>query len=97
MVQKFRKKIIPTVEAIQFKRDSWEEVQLFTNNRAQRLTIERCINGACSCIIQNFDGDYVVHEFDWIVKHVNGEFYNYDPEGFFEAYELEVEDVCRSN
>ena len=83
---KFRKKPVE-IEAIQFTRLNWEEIQQFTNNKATSLTIERRINGACTCIIQTLEGNMTANEGDWIIKGIKGEFYPCKPDVFGLTYE----------
>ena len=83
---KFRKKPVE-IEAIQFTRLNWEEIQQFTNNKAISLTIERRINGECTCIIQTLEGNMTANEGDWIIKGIKGEFYPCKPDVFGLTYE----------
>ena len=83
---KFRKKPVE-IEAIQFTRLNWEEIQQFTNNKATSLTIERRINGECTCIIQTLEGNMTANEGDWIIKGIKGEFYPCKPDVFGLTYE----------
>ena len=86
---KFRKKPVE-IEAIQFTRLNWEEIQQFTNNKAISLTIERRINGECTCIIQTLEGNMTANEGDWIIKEpfdkIRG-FYPCKPDVFGLTYE----------
>jgi hypothetical protein len=83
---KYRKKPVE-IEAIKFNRSNWEEVQSFTNNTAHTITIERCIDGKCTCIIPTLEGQHIPNEGDYIIKGVKGEFYPCKPDIFELTYE----------
>jgi hypothetical protein len=83
---KFRKKPVE-VEVIQFTRLNWEEIQQFTNNTAHTLTIERRINGKCTCVIPTLEGEHIANENDYIIRGVKGEFYPCKPDVFELTYE----------
>ena len=87
MVNQYRKKPV-CIEAVQFTRNNWEEIQSFTNNTAHTLQIERRINGTCTCIIPTLEGQHIASENDWIIKGVQGELYPCKPEIFDKTYEL---------
>ena len=83
---KFRKKPV-VIEAVQFTRANWEAVQLFTEGKAHALTIERRMDGKCTCIIPTLEGEHIANEGDWIIKGVQGEFYPCKPDIFEQTYE----------
>ena len=83
---KFRKKPV-VIEAVQFTRANWEAVQLFTEGKAHTLTIERRMDGKCTCIIPTLEGEHIANEGDWIIKGVQGEFYPCKPDIFEQTYE----------
>ena len=83
---KFRKKPVE-IEAIQFTRLNWEEIQQFTNNTAHTLVIERRINGKCTCVIPTLEGEHIANENDYIIRGVKGEFYPCKPDIFELTYE----------
>ena len=83
---KFRKKPVE-IEAIQFTRLNWEEIQQFTNNTAHTLVIERRINGKCTCVIPTLEGEHIANENDYIIRGVKGEFYPCKPDVFELTYE----------
>ena len=83
---KFRKKPVE-IEAIQFTRLNWEEIQQFTNNTAHTLMIERRINGKCTCVIPTLEGEHIANENDYIIRGVKGEFYPCKPDVFELTYE----------
>jgi hypothetical protein len=83
---KFRKKPV-VIEAVQFTRMNWEAVQLFTEGKAHTLTIEKRIDGKCTCIIPTLEGQHIATEGDWIIKGVQGEFYPCKPDIFEQTYE----------
>lgn len=84
---KFRKKPVE-IEALQFNRNNWNAVKLFTNNTAHTLSIEKRINGVATCIIPTLEGQHIATEGDWIIKGVKGEFYPCKPDIFEMTYEL---------
>ena len=87
MVKQYRKKLV-CIEAVQFTRNNWDEVSLFTNGTAHTLVIERRINGVAICIIPTLEGQHIETENDFIIKGVNGEFYPCKPDIFEMTYEV---------
>lgn len=85
MIEKYRKQPVE-VEAVQFTRNNWDEVVKFTEGKACHMTIERCIDGKCECIIPTLEGDHIASEGDFIIKGVNGEFYPCKPDIFWKTY-----------
>lgn len=83
---KFRKKPVE-IEAIKFNRNNWNEIVEFTNNTAHTITIERRIDGKCTCIIPTLEGEHIANEGDYIIKGVKGEFYPCKPDVFELTYE----------
>lgn len=83
---KYRKLPIE-IEAIQFTRNNFKVIQLFTNNIAHSFTIEKRIDGKCICIISTLEGQHIANENDYIIKGVNGEFYPCKPDVFKKTYE----------
>lgn len=86
MIGKYRKKPVE-IEAVQFTRNNFDEVVEFTNGKACGLTIERCPNGKCWCIIPTLEGDHIASERDFIIKGVHGEFYPCKPDIFWKTYD----------
>ena len=82
----YRKKPV-VIEAIQFKRDNWEEVKAFTEYAAHTFQIERRIDGIATCIIPTLEGQHLATEGDLIIKGVQGEFYPCKPDIFEKTYE----------
>lgn len=82
----YRKKPVE-VEALQFTRGNWAEIQQFTGGKAMGLTIERRPGGKCTCVIPTLEGDHIATEFDYIIKGVSGEFYPCKPDIFRKTYE----------
>jgi hypothetical protein len=83
---KYRKKPIE-IEAIQFTRINWDEIKEFTNNTAHTISIEKRINGKCTCIIPTLEGQHIANEDDYIIKGIKGEFYPCKPDVFELTYE----------
>ena len=75
------------IEAVQFSRNNWNEILLFTNNTAHTLSIEKRIDGIATCIIPTLEGEHIAKEGDWIIKGVKGEFYPCKPDIFAMTYE----------
>lgn len=87
-IERYRKKPV-VVEAIQFTRSNFHIVSEFTGGKADYLTIERCPNGRCYCLVETLEGNMVANEGDYIIKGVHGEFYPCKPDIFEKTYELE--------
>ncbi|AGO49530.1 hypothetical protein Phi4:1_gp117 [Cellulophaga phage phi4:1] len=83
---KFRKKPV-VIDAIKFTRNTFDEVKAFTEGQAHTLSIERSINGKCTCVIPTLEGPMTASENDWIIKGVSGEFYPCKPDIFEKTYE----------
>lgn len=75
------------IEAIQFRRDCFEEVRKFTDGRAKNFYTERCINGRSYCKIETLEGDMTATEGDYIIRGLRGEFYPCKPDVFHKKYE----------
>lgn len=86
MANKYKKKPV-VVEAIQFTRQSYDEVRRFTDNEACRLVVPRCIGGKAVCYIETLEGVMVATEGDYIIKGVRGEFYPCKPDIFKATYD----------
>ena len=86
MITRFRKKPIE-IEAIKFTRENWQDVLRFTQGQAITLTIEKRIDGKCTCIIPTLEGQHIATEGDWIIKGVKGEYYPCKPDIFEMTYE----------
>jgi len=71
---KYRKKPVE-IEAIQFKRDCFEEIKEFTNGKAFNFRTERRLNGKSCCDIETLEGVRIATEGDYIIKGVKGELY----------------------
>ena len=87
MIQNYKKKPV-VIQACQFKRDNFDEIQAFTDNSAHSLKIERRIDGKCTCIIPTLEGQHIANEYDFIIKGVHGEFYPCKPDIFEKTYQL---------
>ena len=87
MIQKYKKKPVE-IEAVKFTRSNFDEITSFTKGTAHSFTIERRMNGKCTCIIPTLEGKHIATENDFIIKGVNGEFYPCKPDIFEKTYEL---------
>lgn len=87
MVKRYRTKPCE-IEAIEFTRESYNEVVSFTDNKAKDLIVEKCINGKAYCKIETLEGDMIATEGDFIIKGLRGEFYPCNPDVFKKKYEV---------
>ena len=87
MIQKYKKKPVE-IEAVKFTRSNFDEIKSFTNGTVHSFTIERRMNGKCTCIIPTLEGQHIATENDFIIKGVHGEFYPCKPDIFDKTYEL---------
>lgn len=71
---KYRKKPV-IIEALQFKRDSFEDIDKFTKGKAVNFRTERCIDGKSYCEIKAPDGTIRAVEGDYIIRGIKGELY----------------------
>ena len=85
-MSKYRKKPVE-VEAIQFKRNEFEDINEFTHGNAINFRTEKCINGKSYCEIKTLEGYMTATEGDYIIKGVNGEFYPCKENIFIKTYE----------
>lgn len=76
------------IEAMEFTRESYNDIVIFTNNKAKGLIVEKCINGKAYCKIETLEGDMVATEGDFIIKGLRGEFYPCKPDVFHKKYEV---------
>ena len=86
MNTRFRKKPV-VIEAIQFTRKNWQDILMFTQGQARAMTIEKRIDGKCTCIIATLEGQHIANEGDWIIRGVQGEYYPWKPDIFEMTYE----------
>ena len=84
---KYRKKQ-GEIEAIQFKRNEFEDINEFTNGKAFNFRTERSMNGKSYCDIKTSTGTITAAEGDYIIKDVDGDFYTCEPDIFEKTYEL---------
>ena len=85
-MSKYRKKPVE-IEAIQFKRNEFEDINEFTHGNAINFRTEKCINGKSYCEIKTLEGYMTATEGDYIIKGVNGEFYPCKENIFIKTYE----------
>lgn len=84
MVKSYRTKPCE-IKAIQFTRDSFEEVKGFTEGCAFNLFED--VNNVCFCAIETLEGTMIATEGDYIIKGLRGEFYPCKPDVFIKKYE----------
>lgn len=76
------------IEAIQFTRDSFEEVKTFGQGSVKDLIIEDCPGGKAYCKIQTLEGMMIATEEDYIIRGLRGEYYPCKPDVFEKKYEV---------
>ena len=82
MIRKYRQKPI-VIEAIQFNGNNESEIIEFTKSIA--LTRPECLK---SMRIPTFEGDMIANVGDWVIKDVNGYFYQCKSDIFEKTYDL---------
>jgi hypothetical protein len=90
-VKTYKKKPV-IIEAMQFTRDSWEELIEFTNGKATSFNKSLILEDAYICNIQTLEGLMTATEGDFIIRGVKGEFYPCKPDIFEQTYD-EVADA----
>lgn len=85
MIKNYCKKPV-IIQAVQFSRESWEEIVEFTNGTARNFISHRRSDGKSTCIIPTLEGHHIATEGDYIIKGVNGEFYPCKPDIFLKTY-----------
>ena len=88
---KYRKKPV-VVDAIQFKRDCFEEIIRFTKGNSINFRTERRPYGKSYCEIITLKEKMTATEGDYIIKGINGEYYPCKPDIFEKTYELVEEE-----
>lgn len=86
MIKKYIKKPVE-IEAIEFKRDHFQEIKEFTDGKAKNFRTERSIDGKSYCDIETLEGVHIATEGDFIIKGVKGEFYPCKPDIFKMTYD----------
>lgn len=76
------------VEAIEFKKDCFEDLKKFTEGRAYNFRTEMATNGKFYCDIKTLVGTITVTEGDFIVKGANGEFFACEPDVFNKNFRI---------
>lgn len=76
-----------TVEAIQFKRENWQDILSFTEYKANNFVFNFENNLKHTCIIPTLEGDMIATEGDYIVKGIYGAYYICKEEIFNITYE----------
>lgn len=84
---KYRKKPV-VIDAVQFKRDKFKEIEDFTQGKATYFRAERHTGGKAYCSIETLEGNMTATEGDYIIKGISGEFYPCKPDIFKKTYEL---------
>lgn len=76
------------IEAVEFRRDCFEEIRVFTGGKAKNFRTERRPDGKSFCEIETLEGDMTATEGDYIIKGLRGEFYPCKPDVFHKKYKL---------
>ena len=85
----YRKKPV-VIEAIQFKRDNWEQVKTFAQGTINSINIERRLDGVATFTIATLEGMMLATEGDFIIKDpfdLKRGFYPCKPDIFEKTYE----------
>ena len=85
MAKYIKKPVI--IEAVQFTRNNFKEIEEFTNGKAYNFRTERCINGKSYCDVDTLENVTTATEEDFIIKGNKGEFYICKPYIFKSVYE----------
>lgn len=85
-MDKYRKKPV-VIEAMKFKRETYDDLREFTDRAANCLKIPRSPNGLAECNIDTLEGPLIATEGDYIIKGIQGEFYPCKPDIFEQTYE----------
>ena len=75
------------LEAIQFTRDNFKEIEKFTNGNAFDFYFNEQLPNNTSCKIHTLKGIMVASEYDYIIKGLRGEYYPCKPDVFEKKYE----------
>lgn len=85
------RKVPVVIEALQFTRENFDEIQKFTCGQAHDIMIERRPGGKCTCKIPTLEGEHLASEYDYIIRGIQGEFYPCKPDIFEQTYEKVAE------
>lgn len=86
MVRRYKKKPV-VIEALQFTRDNWEDIVVFTKGNATNFNKSLILDDKYICSINTLEGVMTATEGDYIIKGVCGEFYPHKPDIFEQVYE----------
>lgn len=86
MVKLYKKKPV-VVEAMQFTRDSWDELVSFTNGKATAFNKSLILEDTFICSINTLEGPMTATEGDYIIRGIKGEFYPCKPDIFWNTYD----------
>ena len=75
------------IEAIQFTKNNFKEIQKFTNGNAFDFYFNEQLPNNTSCKIHTLEGLMVASEYDYIIKGLRGESYPCKPDVFEKKYE----------
>jgi hypothetical protein len=88
---KYRRKI-EVIEAMQFYREKWGELNWFAFGRISPLTIVSGINGRAYCTLLTSSGKNVLVEGDYVLKNSDCQLSSMDKTTFEKIYEEFIDD-----
>lgn len=62
-------------DAIQFKKETFEDIKEFTNGKAKNFRTERCMDGKSYCELETSEKVHIMVEGDYIIKNNKGDFF----------------------
>lgn len=72
-------------EIIQFTKENWHEIEIFTDNRVSNFIVPKTDGKKATCILEPLKkAPHIIQEGDWISKSDKGILRSCDP-GFFES------------
>lgn len=74
------------IEAIQFTKENWKEIQNFTNGEAKNFFITQDKEACCEVV--TLEGTMIATEGDYIIRGLRGEYYPCKPDVFEKKYEV---------
>ena len=85
MINKYKTKPCE-IEAVQFTKENWKEIQNFTNGEAKDFFITQ--DKEICCEIETLEGRMIAIEGDYIIRGLRGEYYPCKPDVFEKKYEV---------
>ena len=85
--------VMRTIQAVQFTRDNWDEIQEFTKGEAKDFTIPRTPGGIATCGVPSVFGYITVKEGEYIIKTSKRNHFIRISEANFLSYYKEAEKI----